>query len=186
MMAIAKGSTLRATMEFVRGEHGGETLERVLARMPEAERRAVERAAPTDEVPFDLALELWRATDAVVGGSDPGWMERAGERSIESTGVQLYGGILKKSTPTEFLTQGVSLFQLYYHPGNMQVVETEEGRAVLRLVGFDRPDPLFCRRQTGGLRRALTLAGGAPTATARHVRCVSEGDAFCEWELRWR
>ncbi|HKG95855.1 MAG TPA: hypothetical protein VKA84_28345 [Gemmatimonadaceae bacterium] len=184
-MAIAKGSTLRATMEFVRGEHGSEALEQVLARMPAEERGKVERAAPTDELPFDLALELWRATDAVVGERDPGWMERAGEQSIESTGVQLYGGILRKSTPTEFLTQGVSLFQLYYHPGNMEVVEAEEGRAVLRLVGFDHPDPLFCRRQTGGLRQALTLAGGT-SATARHVRCVNEGDAFCEWELGWK
>ena len=185
MMAIAKGSTLRTTMEFVRGEHGDAVLEQVLGRMPEGRRREVEGAAATDEIPFDLALELWRETDAVVGASDPGWMERAGERSIESTGVQLYGGILRKATPTEFLTQGVSLFQLYYHPGNMEVVETDDGRAVLRLVGFDHPDPLFCRRQTGGLRRALTLAGGTD-ATARHVRCVSEGDAFCEWEVGWK
>lgn len=183
-MALAKGSTLRATMEFVRADKGADALERVLARLPGERRAQVERSTATDEVPFDLALDLWRAVEGEVGAADPAWMERAGAQSIESSGVQLYGGILRKANPTEFLTQGVSLFRLYYSPGNMEVVEAEPGRAVLRLVGFDAADPLFCRRQTGGLGRALSLAGGA-TPTARHVRCAAEGDAFCEWELRW-
>jgi hypothetical protein len=97
----------------------------------------------------------------------------------------MYSGLLRKSSPTEFLTQRVSLFRLYYHPGNMEVVEEEVEHAVLRLVGFDQADPLFCRRQTGGLRRALTEAGGHEPLSS-HVRCVNEGDAFCEWELRWQ
>jgi hypothetical protein len=98
--------------------------------------------------------------------------------------VQLYSGILKKSNPTEFLTQSVSLFRLYYRPGNMEVVYEAPGTAVLRLVGFDAGTPLFCRRPTGGLECALKLAGGV-APRARHVRCALEGDAFCEWELGW-
>ena len=47
-----------------------------------------------------------------------------------------------------------------------------------------RPTPVSCRRQTGGLLRAVELAGGA-TPSVRHVRCSVEGDAFREWELRW-
>ena len=183
-MALAKGSTLRATMEFVRADKGAEVLERVLARLPDERRAQVERSASTDEVPFDVALALWRAVEGEVGPADPAWMERAGAQSIESSGVQLYGGILRKANPTEFLTQGVSLFRLYYSPGDMEVVEAEPGRAVLRLVGFDAADPLFCRRQTGGLRQALAIAGG-DAATSRHVRCTQEGDAFCEWEVGW-
>src|SRR5690606_39650866 len=104
--------------------------------------------------------------------------------SIESTGVQLYSGILRKRSPHEFLTQSVSLFQLYYSPGDMQVVEEEATRAVLRLSGFDSEDVLFCRRQTGGLRQALLQAGGE-SPRVKHVRCVHAGDAFCEWELTW-
>ena len=184
-MPLAKGSTLRATLDFVRDDKGAAALERVLARLPDERRRHVERVAATDEVPFELAVELWRAADAELGGADPAWIERAGAQSIESLGVQLYGGILRKANPTEFLTQGVSLFRLYYSPGDMEVVEAEPGRAVLRLVGFDAADPLFCRRQTGGLRRAVGLAGGADPG-ARHVRCAALGDAFCEWELRWK
>ena len=183
--AKAKGSTIRSTLAYVRETGGEELLERVLARLSGATRAAIETVHDTDERPFELTVALWNAADAELGTSDPQWIEKSGAHSIQSTGVQLYSGILRKSTPLEFLTQGISLFRLYYHPGDMQVVEQDGTRAVLRLVGFDHGTPLFCRRQPGGLHRALSLAGG-DEPTVRHVRCRIEGDAFCEWEMRWR
>ncbi|HYJ80956.1 MAG TPA: hypothetical protein VEW03_15190 [Longimicrobiaceae bacterium] len=179
----AKGSTLRSTLRFVEAELGAEAVDAVLAALPADERARVEAASPTDEVPMELLRALWDAVEQVVGERDPRWPERSGAFSIQSSGVELYRGILLKKNPLEFISQPVSLFQLYYRPGNMEVVDEEPGRAVLRLVGFPG-DPVFCRRQTGGLLRAVELAGGA-TPSVRHVRCSVEGDAFCEWELRW-
>lgn len=182
--ARAKGSVFHTTMDFVRTEKGEEAAEMILRRLEPMQRQQVESTSPTQEVAFDQVLSLWEAVDAEIGAEDPGWIERSGAHSINSMGVQLYGGILRKASPTEFLTQRVSLFKLYYHPGNMEVVEEEEGHAVLRLVGFDYAGPLFCRRQTGGLSRALEVSGGQQPKTS-HVRCVAEGDAFCEWEVCW-
>jgi hypothetical protein len=180
----AKGSTLRATLDFLAAEAGPATVERVLAALPPEARRTVESISPTAEVPLELLLGLWRAADRVLARESPRWIERSGAYAIESLGVQMYGGILRKSSPLEFLTQRVSLFKLYYQPGNMEVVEEGTGRAVLRLVGLDPGDRLFCRRQSGGLLRSVEMAGGRD-AEVRHVRCAVEGDAFCEWELRW-
>jgi hypothetical protein len=182
---FAKGSTLRSTHEFVVGQFGDVALGRALDRLSLSEREQIARAVPTDEIPYPLLLAFWSAADAELSGDNPDWMERSGAHAIDSLGVQLYGGILRKTSPTEFLTQRVSLFRLYYQPGNMEVVEDTPGRAVLRLVGFDAADPLFCRRQTGGLVRSLEIAGGRDAAVA-HCRCSLEGDAFCEWELTWR
>lgn len=179
----AKGSTLRSTLRYVEAEHGPDAVAAVLDRLDPDDRRRVESAAPTEEVPVELLRALWTAVEASIGRRDPGWPEKSGAYSIQSMGVELYGGILRKRDPLEFLSQPVSLFRLYYQPGNMEVVEAEPGRAVLRLVGFPG-DPVFCRRQTGGLLRAVELAGGVHSS-ARHVRCSVEGDAFCEWELRW-
>ncbi len=185
----AKGSTLQATLDFVRATAGEEGEARVVARLGARDRAAVRAAGATDEVPFALADRLSRAVDAEIGGAHPGWPEASGARAIESLGVRLYGGILRKATPLAFLTQEVSLFRLYYHPGDIRPVEAEPrpdggGRVVLRLDGFAHASPWFCRRQTGGLGRAAELAGGR-RVRARHVRCALEGDAFCEWELTW-
>lgn len=180
---FAKGSTIRTTLDFLEAEGGSALVSRVLDAVPDALRGTLARVEATAEVPYAHLRALWQAADSALS-ADPTWAERAGAYSIESLGVQLYRGILLKRSPGEFLTQSVSLFQLYYHPGDMTVVHEEPGHAVLRLVGFDAGTSVFCRRQTGGLRCAITLAGGTAPST-RHVRCTLEGDAFCEWELRW-
>lgn len=181
---FAKGSVVRSTMNFLQSQEDGSKLREVLALLPPETRERLQRAEPTEELPYAMVRAMWEAADQVIGRDDRRWAERAGALSIESTGVQLYSGILRKSSPSQFLTQSISLFRLYYRPGDMEVVQEAPGRVVLRLVGFDAGTPLFCERQTGGLRCAISLAGGVEPVT-RHVRCALEGDAFCEWELGW-
>jgi hypothetical protein len=182
---ITRGSTVIATLRYVTAAHGAVVRDQLLSMLPDVLRERLERVEATAEIPYGDLLAMWRAADRVLAARDPKWMEQSGAHSIESTGVQLYSGILRKRSPHEFLTQSVSLFRLFYYPGDMEVVEEEAGRAVLRLSGFDSQDVLFCRRQTGGLRQALSLAGGE-SPHVRHVRCAHVGDAFCEWELVWR
>jgi hypothetical protein len=185
----AKGSTIRATLEFVAAAAGDATRDAVLARLSAADRSRVDAVSATDDVAFDLWLRLSDATDAVLHADVPDWPERAGARTIESLGVQLYAGVVRNASPLAFATRSASLFRLCYHPGDMKVVETERigergGRMVLRLVGFEHSSRYFCRCQTGGLAKAVELAGGG-RPRARHVRCALDGDAFCEWDLAW-
>ncbi len=182
--AVARGSTAHATRQFIRETYGDTVLRAVVDRLDAPTRARVDAAAMTDDLPYDTLLALWEAADAELAPRDASWSEAAGAYAIESVGQQLYGGLLRKASPEQFVTQSVSLFQLYYAPGDMVPVEVEPGRAVLRLIGFPALGPLFCRRQTGGLRRAAELAGGRRVRVA-HVRCEHEGDAYCEWELRW-
>lgn len=182
--ARAKSSTIRATLAYLEKLGGTRLVDSVLNQLAPDLRRKVSVASAQPEVPFELMSELLNAADRAIGGSRPGWAEEAGAFAISSSGTDLYGGILRKSNPAEFLTQPVSLFQLYYQPGDMIVVEQDEARAVLRLIDFPHHNPLFCQRQTGGLRRALEVAGGWRTEV-RHVRCTQHGDAFCEWQLSW-
>lgn len=181
---VAKGSTVRGTMAFVRDKFGAAALAEVRASLPDATLRVLDHVSATDETPYGHLVTLWEAVDRAIGSAAAEWAEEGGAYSIDSVGVQLYGGILKKATPQAFLTQSISLFRLYYHPGDITAVEDAPGRAILRLIDFDPITRLFCRRQTGGLRRAVELAGGE-SARVRHVRCSIEGDAFCEWQLEW-
>src|SRR4051812_17096106 len=99
----------------------------------------------TADLPYDVLLAFWRAADLTLAPIDAQWAEKGGAYAIDSLGQQLYGGLLRKASPLEFVTQSVSLFQLYYAPGDMVAVEVEEGRAVLRLIGFPAVGVLFCR-----------------------------------------
>ncbi len=182
---IAKGSTVHSTLIFLESRLDSASVAKILGALDSNTRAALVTVGPTDELPYAYLVELWRSADAHLSAADAKWAEASGAFSIDSLGVQLYGGILRKPTPREFLTQSVSLFRLYYHPGDMEVVEDVPGRVVLRLDGFDPITRIFCDRQTGGLGRAIALAGGVDTRV-RHVRCCIDGDAFCEWELQWK
>lgn len=184
MSAWAKGSTLHTTLAFLGELVGERETARVLIEAGGDQPLNAGRIAPTDEFDFARLDALWQAADRTLAKSHPTWIEESGAYAIGTAGAQLYGGILRKASPTDFLTQSVSLFRLYYRPGDMEVVAEEPGAAILRLVGFDTGTPLFCRRQTGGLGRAIALAGGEKPQVS-HVRCRHDGDAFCEWGLRW-
>lgn len=184
MTASAKGATVCGTLSYLERLAGPDGVDHVLAALSPTDAAALREVQPTDDVPYERVVTLWEAADSQLRERHPGWAETAGGYNIESLGMQLYGGILRKPTPTDFLTQSVSLFRLFYSPGDMTVVHEEPASAVLRLVGFDPLTTVFCRRQVGGLGRALELAGGE-SPHVRHVRCTLVGDAFCEWEMRW-
>ena len=184
-MFYTRGSTLHSTIEYLRHALSAAECDQVLARLAPEERALLDGATLTDDVPYHVALSLWRSADRTLAPVDPHWAEQAGAEAIRVRGMQLYSGLLQKPTPLEFLTQHISLFQRYYRPGDMKITERTMGRATARLVGFEPGDRLFCRRLTGGWRAAIEIAG-AREPMVTHARCVLEGDLFCEWEVRWR
>ena len=181
---LARGSTISSTLEFLRELIGKEGVGSTVGALSASDRRLLNGLKDTDDVPYRTLLALWRAADEEIGESDPHWIERSGSWAIEQGGMRSYSGLIKKPSPLEFLTQQISLFHLYYRPGDMVVVEQGKGRAVVRLVDFQPADTLFCRRLSGGWVAALRITGGRNVECV-HSRCSLEGDLFCEWELRW-
>ena len=184
-MFYARGSTLRSTMEYLAHCLSADALERVLSRLPTEDRALLEAVAVTDDVPYRVALSLWRSADVALAEIDPYWAERAGAEAIRVRGMQLYAGLIQKPTPDDFLDQHISLFQRYYRPGDIKVTARMVGRATVRLIGFEAGDQLFCRRLTGGWLAGIEIAG-AREPMVTHARCVLEGDLFCEWDVRWK
>ncbi len=182
---LTRGSTVRSTIDFLQSLLPPNGVEEILKRLPTADRKTIRGVGDTDEIPYRVALAHRRSVDETLGRDDPQWIDRSGSWAIERAGMQRYSGLIKKPTPIDFLTQHISLFHLYYRPGDMVVVDEGAGRAVMRLVGFEPADTLFCRRLNGGWLASLRIAGGREV-TSIHNRCSLEGDPFCEWELRWR
>lgn len=181
---MTRASTLRSTVEYLDRVLDRQTREATLARLPAAEREIVERAPEQEEVPYEIALHLWRAIDATLAPHDAQWMEHMGAYAIERAADHIGDVFLHRPSPLAFITQQVPLFRLYYRPGDMVVLDHGANHAIVRLVGFEPADPLFCRRFTGGWTAALQITGGRDVVI-RHLRCACEGDLFCEWTLRW-
>jgi hypothetical protein len=181
---MTRASALQSTMEYVERALDAAGRDAILATLPPAERNIVEGASAQDEVPYDIALRLWRAIDAILGPRDGQWMEQMGAYAIQRAADHIGDVFLHRPSPLAFITQQVPLFRLYYRPGDMVVLDHGATHAIIRLVGFEPKDPLFCRRFTGGWTAALQITGGRDVVI-RHLRCSCEGDLFCEWTLRW-
>ena len=181
---MTRAYTLRSTMEYVARALDTAGREAILAALPATERDIIEHAPEHDEVPYEIALHLWRAIDTALGPRDAHWMEHMGAYAIQRAADHIGDIFLHRPSPLAFITQQVPLFRLYYRPGDMVVLGHGPDNAMIRLVGFEPKDPLFCRRFTGGWTAALEITGGRDVAI-RHLRCACEGDLFCEWTLRW-
>ena len=181
---MTRAFTLRSTMEYVEQELHAAEREAILAMLPAAERKVIETASGQEEVPYEIALHLWRAIDATLGPRDAQWMEHMGAYAIQRAADRIGDVFLHRPSPLAFITQQVPLFRLYYRPGDMVVLGHGDHDAMIRLVGFEPKDSLFCRRFTGGWTAALQITGGRDVVI-RHLRCTCEGDLFCEWTLRW-
>lgn len=184
-MFYTRGLTLHSTIEYLEHALSRSEFDVVLSRLSAEERAWLDRASLTDDVPYPVALSLWRSADEALRNMEPQWAEHAGAESIRVRGMQFYSGLLKKPTPVEFFAQHISLFQRYYRPGDMIITERGSGRATARMVGFEAGDRLFCRRLTGGWLAGMQIAGGRDV-TVNHARCVLDGDLFCEWEVQWK
>ena len=75
---MTRASTLRSTMEYVEREVDSRARAAILARLPAAELAIVEGAPEQEEVPYEIALHLWRAINATLAPRDAQWMEHMG------------------------------------------------------------------------------------------------------------
>jgi hypothetical protein len=178
------GLALRNSLEHLQRVATAEERDAIMDALPEADRELLRHPGEHEEVPYAVALRLWRSTERVLAQRDPQWMERMGVAAVQAIDVQLGADLVRRDAPLGFLTRQIPLFRLYYRPGDMILIDHGPGHAVVRLVGFDPEDPLFCRRFTGAWDAAVRMNGGRDV-TVRHLRCTCEGDMFCEWLLRW-
>ena len=74
---FTRASTVRSTLDFL-AEIAPDTVASILGELSPADRKLVRASGDTDEIPYRVALSVWRATDTTLGKADPKWIERSG------------------------------------------------------------------------------------------------------------
>ena len=182
--SLTSALALRNTVDHLRTVLDAAELDRILGVLSPVEHELLASAADHDMVPYEVTLRLWRSADVLLGARDAEWMERMGAAAVARVDAQLGTDVVRRASPLALLTQQIPFFRLYYQPGDMVLLEHGSNDAIIRLVDFDPVDRRFCRRFTGGWTAAIAIAGGGHPVV-RHLRCVCDGDMFCEWLARW-
>ncbi|MFQ5458729.1 MAG: hypothetical protein ACE5FC_09825, partial [Myxococcota bacterium] len=127
-----------------------------------------------------------RGAAAMFGGDDPAAiMQAMGANSAEADLGSVYRFFLRFGNPGFVISQGSIMWKNYYDGGRLQVVARAPEHVVARLLDDRTLPPLTCNLILGWAARAITLSGGKDVE-ATHTACRADGQAYCDFEARWR
>src|SRR5581483_380335 len=179
-----KGAVLKSRFAFIE-EHFGKTgVEKVLSRLTQADRTALEVILPIRWYAFDLGERMDAAIVSALGNGDPRFFERLGAASAERNLMTVHKGFLRPGDPHAFLRNAQVIFRTYYDIGRRDYEMTGPTSAVLTThdaESFSVPD---CLTIVGWHRKALEMCG-ATGIEIRETECRAKGGAVCRYEISW-
>lgn len=185
-MISIKGSVLRSRLALVEELAPGDGLRRVLARLGEGERAALESLLASAWYPFDLGKRLDQAIVDELGGGRAEFFERLGEASAEKNlgkgGV--HRSFLVPGDPHAFLAKAPLIYSYYYDKGSRAYERTADHEAVLTTRDAETYSAPDCLTVVGWYRRALEMCG-ARTPRVVEEECRARGGSVCRYRLSW-
>ena len=183
-MQQIKGSVVKSRLAFVEEHSGKEGVEKVLAALPEEDRKALASVITVKWYPLDLGTRLDDAIVRVLGGGKPEFFERLGAASAEKNLASVHKAFVTKGDPHAFLTRTPAIYSMYYEKGRREYHKTGDKSAVLTTHDaevFSAPD---CLTIVGWHRRALEICG-ARSVRVVESECRAKGAAVCRYSLSW-
>ena len=184
IMIQIKGSVLLSRLALVREIDPVKGLERVLARLSDFERAALQNPLASSWYPFDLGKRLDEAVVQVLGGGRTEFFEKLGAASAENN----LGGVHKKfltvGDPHAFLAKAPTIYAFYYDEGRREYEKTGPTEGVLTTHDastFSAPD---CATVVGWHRRALEMCGATKPRVVEE-ECRARGGRVCRYRVSW-
>jgi uncharacterized protein (TIGR02265 family) len=182
-----KGASLLARLEYVTEKGGPQLLARVLARLPEADRKVLEgKPLPASFFPLELNERLDVAIAHAVNPLDPTGVYRELGRASAQKNLQTFHQIFLRGHSAHSLLEGFPAVRAtYYSDGTASYDRTGDTSGVLRVKGASSHSLPDCESTAGYFERAIELVG-ARDARVELARCRGRGDALCEFRCGWR
>lgn len=178
-----KGGALQSRLEFVRDHRGDEGVERVLARLSDADRAVCRQILTGAWYPFDLNDRVDRAVADEMGMGEKVFL-LMGEKSATHNLGKAHRAFVTEKDPHGLLKRAAQIYQAYYDTGRRAYENAGETRAILRTYEsetFSVPD---CLTVVGWHRKAIEMCGGND-ARVVETQCRARGATLCEYVCEW-
>jgi uncharacterized protein (TIGR02265 family) len=183
-MVQIKGSILLSRLELVREIDPVNGVARVLARLPPAERAALENPLASSWYAFDLGRHLDEAIVEVLGGGRTEFFERLGAASAESNLGGVHKSFLKVADPHAFLAKAPTIYAFYYDQGRREYERTGPTEGVLTTYDAATFSAADCATVVGWYRRALEMCGAQKPRVVEEA-CRARGGNVCRYRVSW-
>ena len=96
----------------------------------------------------------------------------------------VYKVFLKLGSTKTIIQKATVILPTYYRPSSIDVVEIEDGRAVISITEFSEPNELVEQRIRGWMERALEISG-ARTPKIMITQSMTRGAATTDFAITW-
>jgi predicted hydrocarbon binding protein len=180
-----KGTALSSVQRYVLERFGDDKWREVLAALQPAERAQIEGGILVSAwYPFSLFIRTVQVAEAQLSAQVPRLHREMGRAAAEYGLTTFYKIFFKVGSPQFIITRSAKVWRTYYTSGEMRVVASETGHAVVELVGFEEPARELCERLPGFFERTVELSGGRDVKLL-HTKCVNRGEPSCRFEAWW-
>lgn len=178
-----KGGALLSRFAFVRDQLGEDGLQRVMARLSEADRSECGSIHTGGWYSFDLNERIDTAIAAEVGMGDDVFL-LMGEKSAIQNLTGPHRALVSDGDPHGFLRRTPQIYQMYYDTGRRTYESTGERTAVLRTYDAPTVSVHDCLTVVGWHRKAIEMSGGRNPRVIE-TKCRALGAELCEYLCEW-
>ena len=178
-----KGGALLSRLTFVREHKGEEGVQRVLERLPAADRQTCAQLLTGGWYPFELNERLDTAVAAEMGMGEKVFL-LMGEKSAQQNLGGAHRAMVTEGDPHGLLRRAPQIYQMYYDSGRRTYEKLSDTSAVLRTYDAPTMDAHDCLTVVGWNRKAVEMCGGR-NARVTETKCRTKGADYCEYVCEW-
>lgn len=172
-----------ARADWIRKNHGGSAIDRVLAKMGTVQAATTRGAvSPSLWVPFDTFISFTEAIDEVLGRGDLALVRPLARHAARVNLPTIYKIFYKVGSLDYILGKAAAVWSAHYDSGTATSGKIPGGHW-FRVERFAMPHPVHCLTVQGWAEETAVLVG-VKLASVDHKVCRLHGAEFCEFELR--
>jgi hypothetical protein len=180
-----KGTTVRDTLETLRGRMGEVGYDHLLTRLDEPSQRLLrEPIIASQWYPLDAFTTLLVAVVNEHDHGDPKALAKRAERVFEKQLTGIYRIFIRLGSPEALIKRIAATHATYFHGPTTVEIVCEQHKAFLRCTGFAAQHWIIDYAIQGFYRKGLELSG-ASEPKVEIVTATSEGKGYSEFALSW-
>ncbi len=180
-----KGNIVKAREVFVRERFGDDSWERVLAALPEADRKVLTGIVTNSAwFDFEMARRLDDAIVSVLGHGRTEVFEEIGRASAVANLTTVHKRLLAPGNPQEFMAKANLIYQFYYDRGRRTYEATGPTSGVMTTYDAETFSQMDCLTVVGWYKQALEMCG-AKNIMVSEETCRALGGSVCRYVFSW-
>jgi len=184
-MSNVRGLSVSLAINYIKKNFGDEGLAKVLDALDQQEREMFKGAMnPMVMYPAKAFIKLINTADKLYGGGDYDICRQIGRFEAENAFGGLYKVFLELGNPSFVIRRAPLAWRTLNDAGDLEIEQTGDKYVKGKISDYPDFDKGFCWNLLGYFEKVLEMSG-AKNVNIKEVRCRCQGDAFCEYEIRW-